>query len=385
MINNIKQKIIYIYKLRPKFFNAVLISIFIVLFFALFMSRKEKGKDSFLPPATTPTPIDSSIPNDQYNNENLPFTFNENELYYINQITSNNGNVNGFSWNGDKNIYSTKTGIFEAGTNVPIINTPIDEIWWANSYNAVVKTGKTWNRFDYKTKQLMEIPVVLNNPSVDDKGERISDFKNNIVYVYNTTGYGSSQVKLEETVQKVFFVKNTKNIVVSTNYGARSYFYNIDENLKIIDKLASNDDYILNSVSPNGKLLILVLNNKLFISDFTSLNDESVFIEKSELVAGFRNDTDFVIIEKYKDRLGRTLDNIYLSNVSSKRFKLSDSKPMINRINTKVPIMFNGNKNIVSFGENKGKTWILSLKPNLYPTYSITGELVYSTIKPGSH
>ena len=385
MINKIKQKLIYIYKLRPRFFNALLISIFIVLIFAFYMSRKEKNKDSFLPPTTTPTPSDSPGQNNQQNNERISFTLNENELYYINQITSNYESVNGFSWNGDKNIYSTKTGIFEAGTNIPIIKTSIDEVWWANSHNALVKTGIKWNRFDYKTKQLIEIPVVLNEPSVDDKGGRISDFKNNIVYIYDTASYSLSQVRLEETVQKVFFVKNTKNIIVFTNYGAKSYFYNIDESLKIISKFDSGDDYTLNSVSPNGKLIILTLKNKLFVSDFNSISKEDVFIEKSELVASFRNDHDFIVIEKYKDTLGRILDNIYLSDISLKRFKLSDSKPLIKRINTKIPLMFNGNGNIVSFSENNGKTWILSLKPNLYPTYSTTGELVYSSINPGSH
>ena len=127
------------------------------------------------------------------------------------------------------------------------------------------------------------------------------------------------------------------------------------------------------------------MNNNITVSNFDTIVGSDIFLNKSNLSVGFRNNTEFVVVEKYKDSLGRILDNIYISNIANKRFKISDSRPLINRINRDLPIIFNTNGNIATFGENKGKTWILSLKPNLYPTYSTTGDLIFSNIKPESH
>ena len=122
--------------------------------------------------------------------------------------------------------------------------------------------------------------------------------------------------------------------------------------------------------------------NELTVSNFSGTIYKDLFLNKSELTAFFRNNESFVVIEKYRDSLGRVLDNIYLSNILVKRFKISDSKPIINRINHDIPLMKNNFGTIVSFAENKGKIWMISLKPNLYPTYSTNGELVFSSLKP---
>jgi hypothetical protein len=312
-------------------------------------------------------------------------TFNEDESYYLNQIVTNEGIVTGFSWNGNKNIYSTKNGIFESGTNQIVINNKIDDIRWSDSFNAVVKSNNTWKILDYKNKKLIDIPVDLQNPIIDNQGKRIADFVKNSVFIYNTDDFKFKEVKFEEPVKKVFFASSNEDFVVSTNFATKSYIYSIDSNFTISKKFDSNNDYTLSSISLDGKLLALVIKNKLSISDFNTflLNDN--YLDKSSLNVGFRSNTEFVVVEKYKDNIDRILDNIYISNVSGKRFKLSDSRPLINRINTDMPIVFNDNKSIATFGENKGKTWILSLKSNLYPTYSNTGDLVFSNIKPSTH
>jgi len=48
-------------------------------------------------------------------------------------------------------------------------------------------------------------------------------------------------------------------------------------------------------------------------------------------------------------------------------------------------MMLGVSNRILTIAENKGKIWILSLFPNLIPTYSTDGEIVFSDLKPKSH
>lgn len=383
MINNLKLKIINIYNSKRIFFNTFYISILIIILFTLFFSKGKRNNN--ISKISTPNPSTSTVKTFQEEGQNKYLTRKKDESFYINQIITNNDIVTGFSWKGDKNIYSTKNGIFEAGTNNPIILTSINEVKWSNSFKALVKVNGSWKIFDYNNKTLIDISVNLTNPVIDNYSKRIADFVGNKAFIYNTDNFSFKEIKFDEPIQKIFFVDNSDSIIVSTNYAAKSYIYDINKEFTISKKFGSDDDYKLTSVSTDGKLFALILNNKMIISDFDKILISDTFLDKSILNVGFRNSKDFVIIEKYKDSLGRVLDNIYMSNISNKRFKISDSKALINRINLEIPMIFNGSRVIVTFGENKGKTWILSLEPNLYPTYSENGELVFSNIKPESH
>lgn len=381
MINNLKLKIVTIYNSKRNFFNIIILFFLVILIFVIFSQKRVEPNPTNNVINNTPSsiPIQSSTDKDKY------LTFNDKESFYINQIITNNDIVTGFSWLSDKNIYSTTNGIFEAGTNEVIVKSKISDIQWADNFNAVVRNDNKWKIFNYKDKSLIEIPVILNNPSISNNGDKIVDFNKNNLNVYYNSDFTPREIKFEEPIQKLFMTTDSDNIVVLTNYATKSYVYFLDKDLKITKKLETGDDYKLASISPDGNILALVLDNNLRISDFNNLIVSDVYLEKSELSVGFRTNSEFVVIEKYKDNLGRILDNIYISNLTGKRFRISDSKQIINRINLEIPMKFNSNRTIVTFGENKGKTWILTLIPNIFPTYSTTGELVFSKIKPNSH
>ena len=220
MINNLKIKILAIYNSKHKFFNTLVVSGLILLLFILITQKDKNAAQPVVNVSTTQSSLPTNVRRDE--NQGIPFTFNEKESYYINQIITNNDGVTGFSWDGDKNIYSTKNGIYEAGTNNPIITVVINEIRWANNFSAVVKTENRWKMLDYNTKQLVEIPVILYNPVIDDKRETIIDFKRNNLFMYNISDYSVKDLKFEEPIQKVFFVKNNKELVVLTNYATKA-------------------------------------------------------------------------------------------------------------------------------------------------------------------
>jgi len=376
MINKIKQKIISIYLPRRKFFNALGISLVFLLILILILTKNKKG-----PTKSTPEPQSQKTSFSQSNTE-IPYTYNEREEYYINQIVTNLIPVTGYSWNGDKLIYSTDNGIYEAGTNTPVVNLGIESIKWSDSFNALIKSNGKWSRLIYSENRNEDINLPLNNPILSPDGNKILDFKNNQVFLYDIKNNINHNIKFDEPVENIFFVNNSKDIIVSTVFGESTYVHKLDSSLINMVTLNFDKEYRLSSISPTGNNFILVHQNQLIIASFEGTVYKDLFLNKSELVTLFRNNQDFVVVEKYRDNLGRVLDNIYLSDILNKRIKISDSKPITNRINYNIPLMKNGSGVIISFAENKGKIWIVSLKPNLYPTYSTSGELVFSNLKP---
>lgn len=361
-------------KTHKKVIFFVALVIFITIY--LLISSNKEDATITLEPTISSKPIATT---------NEEFSNNTGQAYYSNKIVTNNQPVTGNSWKGDKNIYSTKNGIYEAGTNNPIFTGNIEIIRWSDNFNAILLVNNVWNKLNYQKKEINEIPVKLTNPIINNNGNIIADIKGNTVSFYDTTEYKSKEIKFNEPVENVMFSKNGNSTIISTNYATISYFYKLDINFEITENFESNDNYILSSVSPDGNIIALTLNNTIVLSDFSKIVATKAFTNKSKLISKFKTDNEFIVIEKYKDDLDRFLDNIYLVSVSGKSLRLSDSKAIKNRISFDIPIMMSENGYVSSFVENNGKTWILALKSNLYPTYSVDGELVYSNLKPRGH
>lgn len=375
MLSKLKE---LIKKYKKYIFLYIILCLIIITSLVLSKNNSESNNQKINNSPISTQTIDKNIQKEK-------FTNNDKELYYINQVVTNFKGVIGFSWNDDSYIYSTKDGIFEAGTNNIIINSKIEDIYFADYFNALVKNSGFWKKLDYKNKTLSDIPVKLYNPIISNRGNKILDFSKNVLFLYDSKTYDKKEVKFEEPIQKISYIESNENIAISTNYAARTYIYILDKNLIQTKKYETGDDYILSSVSTDGKIFTLKKDNTIKTTDLNIFLNSDTFIQNSRINSEFIDENSFIIVEKYKDKLGRTIDNIYLSDAYGKRFKISDSKPIINKIDIELPIMFNKDKNIATFAENDGRTWILSLKPNIFPTYSTTGELVFSKLNPQSH
>ena len=369
------KKIKEVVKTHKKIIFFVLIIIFIAIYLLISSNKKD----------TTTIIIEPTASSKPTNTAGEEITNNTGQAYYSNKIVTNSQPVTGNSWKGDKNIYSTKDGIYDAGTNSPIFTGDIEVIRWSDNFNAILLVNNVWNKLNYQKKEINEIPVNLTNPIINNNGNLIADIKGNTATFYDTVEYKPKEIKFNEPIEKVLFSKNGKNIIIHAKYAAKSYTYQINESFEISKIFESQDDYSLSSVSIDGNIIALTLNNTIVLSDFSKIVATNTFVNKSKLISKFKTNNELIVIEKYKDDLGRVLDNIYLVSVSGKNLRLSDSKAIANRINFDIPIMMSENGYVSSFIENDGKTWILALKSNLYPTYSVDGELVYSNLKPRGH
>ena len=375
MMSKLMQKIRTTYT-KNKRLLAILGSIVFLIVFFLYNNQNNEQEQQI--GNATPTPATKIIDNSQ----TVPVTGNDTEAYFINQIVSNLTPVTGYSWKADKLLYSTPKGIYEAGTNKIVVQQTISNIYWANNFNALIKNAGVWYKLNFDNKSLDNLSLVLNTPIINDIGDKILDYQDKELRLYSLI---SSQVKsktFEESIENVFFVNTTNEVIVSTIASGITRIYKLDENLTITNSRVFTKDYRLSAVSPDGKTLALTFNNELVLGGFDKNSSIDTFLIGSALAAQFRNNNELVVIEKYKDKLRRTLDNVYLTNVSANRFKITDSKPMINRIDTSLTIAFNGSSAVATFIENKAKIWIVSLKTNAFPTYSLEGELVFSSIEP---
>lgn len=381
MINDLKNKLVSFYLRHRKLVKIAGVVAFALLMVFIFLPRKEVPQQNNIPEPAN---------NETNNGQDLrasepPFTFNKNEAYFINQVITNIAPVTGFSWKENKLIYSTPTGIYKAGTNEPVITGDIADIRWSDNFNALVKTNGSWNKLDIENKSLSKITPALNSPKIDNRGNRIVDFQKNTITLYNTDSFSSENLSLSESVDNVFFISSSQDLVVSTTFGVKTYVYKISGGLETIKSFEFDGKFHLSSVSKEGESFVLIADNKLVTANFSGVISIDMFTKESTLSSIFSNSTSVVVVEKYKDTLGRLLDNIYLVNLGGSKILISDSKPIANRIDQKIPMSTNTNGSIVSFAENNKKSWILALKPNLFPTYSVDGELVFSNIKPTSH
>lgn len=367
MIQKIKQKLISVYLSKRKLFNVVGILLFAGLLI-IFGSRHNQKKAEPLQASPLPRLTPSA----------KPFTANPNEDYFINQIITNLTPVTGYSWKGNKLVYSTPNGIYEAGTNNPVLEQNIESIVWANSFNAILKSGGSWKKFDYLNKKTEELPYPLNDPVINSKGEKILDRQRNIVKLFDLIKNTNKETSFEEPVDKIFFIEDAGGFVISTTSNNKTHVYKYNEGFTQEQSVVFEGKFEMSSISPNGDSFLLTFGNELKVANFSGSISNNVFTKGSELSVGYVDGNKIVIVERYKDSLNRSLENIYLSNLQGNRFKISDSKPMKNRINMDIPIAFSEGGGVASFAENNGKIWILALSPNIFPTYSIKGTLVFS-------
>lgn len=379
MIQKIKQKLILVYLSKRKLFNIAGASLFIVLLIVFISLQNQKKKSSqqtnlFPQPAPEEAEIGKGLPTPS----TKPFTPNPDETFFINQIITNLTPVTGYSWKENKLVYSTPDGIYEAGDNNPILEQGIENISWANSFNAILKSGGSWKKFDYLNKKTEEIPYLLNDPVINTKGEKILDRQNNIAKLFDLTKNTNKETSFEEPVDKMFFIEDGDGFVISTTSNNKTHVYKYNEGFIQERSVVFEGNFEMSSISPNGDSFLLTIGNELKVANFSGSISNNVFTKGSALSTGYVDNTKIVIVERYKDSLGRSLENIYLSNLQGNKFKISDSKPMKNRINMDIPIAFSKGGGVASFAENNGKMWILALSPNVFPTYSTEGSLVFS-------
>lgn len=350
----------------------------VIVYVLVTNARKERVEGPLEVSEESPAPEVTSASTNYY-------TGNSTRAYFINQIVTNIPPVTGYSWSGGRLIYSTKDGIFEAGTNNAIFNKNIQDIVWSENFNGLIKSDNIWEKFDYKNKTAIDLGFDLSSPVINNRGTLVADFLKNKTIIYNLETGNKSEKELSEQVSKIFFLKNGGEIIVFTGFGNNTHVYKLDNNLTEKASIKLEKAYAPNSISSDGTLFTASLSNELIISDFSGVKYKDFFLKGSEISSSFTSDGKIIEVEKYKDSLGRTLDNIYVSNEQGNRVKMSDSKPIINRIDTAIPVGFNSTGSIATFVENGGKIWILALKENLFPTYSTEGELVFSNIESTSH
>jgi hypothetical protein len=376
-MKNLRENKIIIFILKYKWIVLILLLAFTV--FVALQPKKTVNKtaqDIINTPSPTALPL-----------KDASTSSNNEKAYFINQLTTSMGPVTGFSWDQNLLYYSNPNGIYKAGTNEAVLEMPIQKIYWSKNGNLIFKSNNVWSKSNL-SKEAIPVNKDLNNPIINNSGSLILDASESQLKMYGIEDSSEKIFKTKEINERIvnyFFSDDSQKIFLSTEFGTKTIIYKLDTSLNEMSKKVFEGKYTLSSISPDGEIFLLSQEGLLIVANFTETRNTFNLLQKSKIFSSFRNLNEIIIVEQYKDNLGRTLENIYKTNPTGNIIRISDSRPIKNRINTSVPMAFNGDKNIATFAENKGGVWILSLSPNLFPTYSTEGELIYSNISPYSH
>ena len=141
----------------------------VIVYMLIANARKQKGAGPIEISEESPAPEVTSAGTNY-------FTGSSTRAYFINQIVTNIPPVTGYSWSGDLLIYSTKDGVFEAGTNNQILIKNIQDIVWSDNFNGLIKSEGKWEKFDYKNKNTIDPGLDLISPIINSRGNLIADY-----------------------------------------------------------------------------------------------------------------------------------------------------------------------------------------------------------------
>lgn len=263
----------------------------------------------------------------QDNSDNLDLK----EFYYLNRVDTQTG-VNGYTWLGNKLIYSTNKGIYNGDNNQLLTEVDIDQIYWNQNGQALLKQSDQWYEYSAKDNQIIKVNTDL--PEAEKfiwvNNQEIAAVNKSLVLLINL-----------ETDQKT-----TINITNNLNFAG-----------------ISQDGKIVGAFDPVKENLIL--------TDRSGNKQQTInFPDSKKVAVSWLDDNNFIVVAaSTPDSLGRVIDYIWLADIDGSKKFLANSQPIPKKLDLSIPVFASGEKNVIGLVENKGTVWILSLIANRLPSY----------------
>jgi len=367
-------------KTKKKFL--AIVSFLIILFFGAFYDSPKKrvntiGSPSPLPSFSSKIAVsvgDAKIPLDKSDSPK-GYSFNR-----FDSLTS----IIGLSWNGNKIVYATKDGIFKLWKNEPIVTSGINYIDFNSRGQAVYAANNDYFFFNSSNNSNSKIGSNLNEAQINT----------NATYVlYRTTG-SMNLLSLSNTDIKK--LKLEGNSVFSFGWIESKdffYLYNLklkeislyDTDLKLINTIKTEKKGDFLGFNSDGNKYVTYQNDTLTVNDVSTNSSMVVELDKgSSPFVYWTSASDFLLIETLeRGNLGLFADYLWSVNINGQTSFLTNSFPIPNKLNTKIKIFINQDKNTVLFSENNGRMWTLSMKPSYITTYNEQGVSLYKITQYG--
>lgn len=289
--------------------------------------------------------------------------------------------VIGFTWVNDNLIYATKEGIYEAGTNTPLLVRPISYISFAKNGDAVLANGNLWYVYRHSDKSVSQIAFQGNNPHLSFDFTKLVWINKNSVNIYDLSKNTNQTVTAKNTIETLTLANNTGLLAVKTQSNTSPSIEVYDFGLiKKSDAAANKDDSLL-GITPDGQYLAISNLEELDIRPSANPGKTEIkftFTPGSTLQSSWISNNRLIVIETLSaDPAGRKINYIWSIGKDGSKLFLVDSKPIPGKINTIMPASINFSQNAIALAEKNGAVWLVSLAPGKFPYYTAAGFSLY--------
>lgn len=356
----------------------VLFSIFIIIIAFYPYSKNKSDKSSKINPS--PTPISISRDNFSFDNNNIPKYSDKTETYLLNNFETPDI-VNGFSWDKNKIIYTSNNGVFELDGNRKIFDSQIQESFFDTKGTKLLTVqDNNVNIIELKdnSKNKIDISVTEGSIKVDDNLNYILYINSvdNLIHLYDiNSNLDKTIVGSSNNFEFNWIFKQNKFYIYNTNLNETAIY---DTELQKIGVFKINTGRLL-SINSDINRTITIDETSLYISDATNnILFKNKFNNTQDLSIFWVNKDVFVVIEKvdleYLDLYDQFL---WVIDISGRIKYLSNSEPVITKLNTKIIPKVNEEQFAFIITDNRNQIWVYSLKPGYIPTYTKDGIYLY--------
>jgi len=376
-------------KSHPKRSLIITISFIIILLALLWPSPQPPISDTPTPPDQ---PSSQSPPTDSFGqlidqsvdttdpDSTIPLDPSPAPAYYLNKILSLE-NVTGYSWQNQNLIYSTPNGIFLGGSNQPLLEISINFITWSANGQAIYQSNGQWFHFQAPSTSSSTISFAGRQPLISPSGQYLATLNNSDIVILNLDSLAPTTITLDYQPQTLKWSIASTHLAVAGS-DQISLFTPQGDNLTSISQSPSHQ---LLAVSPAGDQLAFADSDQL---QLTHLNDPDnpatiSFDPDSDLLAHWLNQGLFIIETTAPDSLGRRADGLWKISSENQKTLLNTSLPIPNKLNNDITLYPNPDQTIIPLVENQKTLWMISLKPNQFPSYTAKGLFFFPIIPHG--
>lgn len=306
------------------------------------------------------------------------------DAYFPIRKTNIPQNVLGYYWNGEKMVYANSTGIYEAITNIPLLNESISSIVFTHQGNAVLSTPsgiKVFNKDTKITKQ-MSFDGIYENIQISNDGNYLSMYDGSSLLTFNVEE--NKEIARKDSPVFTHFWTHKNRLFIFDSHSKKLHEY--DEKLNIQSEYEIDIQGVFLGISSDGSSGVFTNDKEVILENFEKNNRYTFkFEEGSTFHGNWINNNNFGLVQTLTDKYGRTDDYIWLLSKQGERTFLHSSIVIPQKINTDRPVYSNSSQNVVSVVENNGGIWLISLLSGQVPSLTSGGVSFFSLPKDTTH
>lgn len=291
--------------------------------------------------------------------------------YLLNRINTLQP-VTGYSWNDNLLIYSTPSGIYSAQNNNPIIETPISYISWSANGFAVYQSNNQWYWFHPKSQQSIPVTSLSANPKISPNGQFVVWNKSTTLYLLKLNTNETSTTILNDPITALAW-SNNNQLGINQQIQSETVINIFNTGLIKLNEYRTPFNSKLLALSPTSETIAMAANGTLEVLHPQNNKIQIQFQKGAALQAVWIDDINLIVIETTKDEINRTIDIIWKITATGEKQILTNSISIPRKIDVSIPITINKKQTTLPLVEKKSKLWILSLTPNLLPSYDERG------------